>query len=90
MFDRLRALFGRPRPPEDVRPDAHTARSRETGGTDTDSTDTDGTDTDSTEFGSTDSAATTGTGRSEGFVGRVAGQDEGFAGETGAEARGDR
>lgn len=34
-----------------------------------------------------DSATTTGTGASEEFVGRVAGQDEGYAGETGAEAR---
>jgi hypothetical protein len=34
-----------------------------------------------------DSATTTGTGESEEFVGRVAGQDEGYAGETGAEAR---
>lgn len=34
-----------------------------------------------------DSATTTGTGRSEEFVGRVAGQDEGYAGETGAEVR---
>lgn len=35
-----------------------------------------------------DSAATTGTGRTGEYVGRVAGQDEGFAGETGAEVRG--
>jgi hypothetical protein len=34
-----------------------------------------------------DSATTTGTGDSEEYVGRVAGQDEGYAGETGAEAR---
>lgn len=34
-----------------------------------------------------DSASTTGTGDSEAFVGRVAGQDEGYAGTTGAEAR---
>jgi len=34
-----------------------------------------------------DAAATTGTGSSEEFVGRTAGQDEGYAGETGAEAR---
>jgi hypothetical protein len=75
MFERLRALLGRPRPAEDVRPDRHTARTRETGGPDRDDT---------------DSAATTGTGRTEEYVGRVAGQDEGFAGETGAEARGQR
>jgi hypothetical protein len=72
MFDRLRALFGRPQPAEDVTPDAHTARTRETGGSDRDDA---------------DSAATTGTGRSEEFVGRVAGQDDGFAEETGAEVR---
>ncbi|MBN9099372.1 MAG: hypothetical protein J0I49_14850 [Pseudonocardia sp.] len=75
MLDRLRALFGWPRTAEDVSPDTHTARTRETGG----SARTDG-----------DSATTTGTGRSEEFVGRVTGQDEGYAGETGAEARGGR
>ena len=31
--------------------------------------------------------ATTGTGENQTFVGRVAGQDEGYAGETGAEVR---
>jgi hypothetical protein len=34
-----------------------------------------------------DAAATTGTGVDEEFVGRVGGQDSGYAGETGAEAR---
>jgi hypothetical protein len=34
-----------------------------------------------------DAESTTGTGQSEEFVGRTAGQDEGYAGETGAEAR---
>jgi hypothetical protein len=34
-----------------------------------------------------DAETTTGTGDSEEFVGRAAGQDEGYAGETGAEAR---
>jgi len=34
-----------------------------------------------------DAAGTTGPGESETFVGRVAGQDEGFAGQTGAEVR---
>jgi len=33
--------------------------------------------------------STTGTGVSEEFVGRAGGQDEGYAGETGAEARSD-
>ncbi|AEA24618.1 hypothetical protein Psed_2414 [Pseudonocardia dioxanivorans CB1190] len=73
MFDRIRALFGKPRTAEDdVRPDADVARTREAGGRDT-------------ERG--DSGSTTGVGRSEEFVGRAAGQDEGFAGETGAEIR---
>jgi len=35
-----------------------------------------------------DSPSTTGTGESGVFVGRAAGQDEGYAGQTGAEARG--
>ena len=34
-----------------------------------------------------DAGTTTGTGANEEFVGRAAGQDEGYAGETGAEAR---
>ncbi|RTL67792.1 MAG: hypothetical protein EKK42_13290 [Pseudonocardiaceae bacterium] len=73
MLDRLRSLFGKPRTAEDdVRPDPDVARTRETGGRDT-------------EGG--DSGSTTGVGRSEEFVGRAAGQDEGFAGETGAEVR---
>ncbi|MBA3525247.1 MAG: hypothetical protein H0T85_12025 [Geodermatophilaceae bacterium] len=57
---------------DDVATDDALANSRDAGGADTD----DG-----------DSASTTGTGASEEFVGRVAGQDEGYAGETGAEAR---
>ncbi len=76
MFDRLRDLVRRPRTAEDdVRPDPHLARTRETGG---------GTRDDG------DSASTTGTGTGQEFVGRVSGQDEGFAGETGAEARAQR
>ena len=57
---------------DDVETDDKVANSRATGGGD----DTGG-----------DAETTTGTGESEEFVGRVAGQDEGFAGETGAEAR---
>lgn len=57
---------------DDVAVDDHLANSRKTGG-------------DPGDGG--DSATTTGTGESEEFVGRVAGQDEGYAGETGAEAR---
>lgn len=72
MIDRIRALLGRPRPVEDVTPDPNVARTRDTGG---------GAHDDS------DSASTTGTGHSADFVGRAAGQDEGFAGESGAEAR---
>ncbi len=34
-----------------------------------------------------DAGSTTGTGENEEFVGRVAGQDVGYAGETGAERR---
>jgi hypothetical protein len=75
MFEKLRSLFGRPPTAEDdVRPDPTTARSRETGGR-------------PTEQG--DAASTTGTGTSEEFVGRSTGQDEGMAGESGAEARQD-
>lgn len=59
-------------PPEDVEPDPNLANSRKTGGADTQEA---------------DAAATTGTGATEEYVGRVAGQDEGFAEETGAEAR---
>lgn len=57
---------------DDVDTDDKLANSRATGGEEKD----DG-----------DSATTTGTGDSEEFVGRVQGQDEGYAGETGAEAR---
>jgi hypothetical protein len=62
-----------PRPGEDdtERDDAQ-ALSRATGGGASDESDAD---------------STTGTGDSETFVGRVAGQDVGYAGETGAERR---
>jgi hypothetical protein len=73
MFDRLRSLFNRPPTAEDdVEPDTHVARTRETGG-------------EAADGG--DRASTTGTGPSEEFVGRVSGQDVGYAGETGAERR---
>ena len=62
-----------PRPSEeDVDPDEGQALSRATGGGPSDAP---------------DAAGTTGTGESETFVGRVAGQDVGYAGETGAERR---
>jgi hypothetical protein len=62
----------------DIEPDTHLARTRETGGL------SDGHPDDGTEG---DASSTTGTGESEEFVGRVAGRDLGYAGQTGAEAR---
>ena len=62
-----------PRPHEDdVDPDDGQALSRATGGVDGDEP---------------DAGSTTGTGESGTFVGRVSGQDVGYAGETGAERR---
>ena len=62
-----------PRPGEDdVDRDDAQALSRATGGGDSDES---------------DASSTTGTGESDTFVGRVAGQDVGYAGETGAERR---
>jgi hypothetical protein len=73
MLDRLRALLNRPRTAEDdVEPDTHVARTRETGGAPGDTG---------------DRASTTGTGLTEDYVGRIGGQDPGYAGETGAERR---
>jgi hypothetical protein len=59
----------------DVEPDEAVAASRETGGV--------------PDPDQPDQATTTGTTPNEEFVGRVAGQDVGYAGETGAEARAD-
>ena len=62
-----------PRPGEDdVDRDDAQALSRATGGGESDEP---------------DASSTTGTGESAGFVGRVAGQDVGYAEETGAERR---
>jgi hypothetical protein len=62
-----------PRPgEEDVDRDSAQALSRATGGAESDAP---------------DATATTGTGESGTSVGRVAGQDVGYAGETGAERR---
>lgn len=62
-----------PRPSEtDVDPDEAQALSRATRGGPSDEPEAD---------------STTGTGESDTFVGRVAGQDVGYAGETGAERR---
>jgi hypothetical protein len=63
----------------DVDSDEHVARSREAGGVDHDAPTRDGP--------GTDGPSTTGTDENEEFVGRVAGQDAGYSGETGAEAR---
>lgn len=57
----------------DVASDEHTAGSRATGG--------------EPDGGAPDQGSTTGTTPSGTFVGRVSGDDPGYAGETGAEAR---
>jgi hypothetical protein len=76
MLEKFREKFSHPRTAEDdVEADEAVARTRETGGAPTDDA---------------DQAGTTGTGASEEFVGRVAGQDEGDDGESGAEARAER
>jgi hypothetical protein len=67
---------------DDVSADTHLARTRETGGVDPADKGPSGRD-DVDRDGST----TTGTDENEEFVGRVAGQDAGYSGETGAEAR---
>lgn len=74
MLNFLRRTFAPSRYPKesDVEMDQGVANSRATGGL----PQQDG-----------DSGGTTGVGESDEFVGRVAGQDEGYAGETGAEAR---
>jgi hypothetical protein len=70
-----------PRPGEDdVDRDDAQALSRATGGRP-------GSDPDADPAADPDAGATTGTGESGTFVGRVAGQDVGYAGETGAERR---
>lgn len=58
---------------EDVATDEHVAGSRETGGR--------------TDPNAADAASTTATSETEDYVGRIAGDDVGYAGETGAEAR---
>lgn len=75
LLEKLRSFFrrdARPRSEGDAPLDPATATSRATGG----AQDRDGSD-----------ATTTGPGQNETFVGRVSGQDEGYAGETGAERR---
>lgn len=63
-------------PEDDVPADPALANARETGGTDHD---------DATDTG--DATSTTGVDRTDEFVGRVAGDDAGYAEETGAERR---
>lgn len=62
-------------PEDDVPADPALANARETGGTDHEDTDTG------------DATSTTGVDRTDEFVGRVAGDDAGYAEETGAERR---
>lgn len=74
LFSKLkdRLGLGSPRGEDDVATDDNVAGSRDEGGLD---------------GGSGDAASTTGTGRSEEFVGRVAGQDDGAERVSGAEVR---
>ncbi|QYN31825.1 hypothetical protein K1T35_24590 [Pseudonocardia sp. DSM 110487] len=69
----------------DVEVDPQVARSREVGGVDPDRK-----DRADARHGSPDGPSTTGTDENEEFVGRVAGEDSGSGGETGAEARAER
>ena len=69
----------------DVEADQQLARSRDTGGVDPDRK-----DRSDPHHGDPDGSSTTGTDENQEFVGRIAGQDAGFEGETGAEARAER
>jgi hypothetical protein len=62
---------------DDVTDDGALAQSRDTGGLDRDGSAT----------GDQDGVSTTGVDETDEFVGRVAGDDAGYAGETGAERR---
>jgi hypothetical protein len=66
----------------DVAADPHLAQTRETGGMDPDRK-----QRPDDSRADPDGPSTTGTDENEEFVGRVAGQDAGYTGETGAEAR---
>jgi hypothetical protein len=77
------AMHGTSEP--DVEHDPQVARSREAGGVDPERS-----DRPDDESVDADGGSTTGTDESEQFVGRVAGEDAGYSGETGAEARGNR
>lgn len=69
-------LTGRSEAEEDAPADTGVAHSRETGGVE--------------QPDQPDQASTTGTTPDEEYVGRVAGDDVGYAGETGAQARAQR
>lgn len=71
-----RASVSRARSESDVSDDVHTATTRVYGGVD-----------EYPEHNSGDAESTTGPGKNGLFVGRTAGQDIGYAGQTGAEAR---
>jgi hypothetical protein len=73
MKDLFDRLTGRSEGEDDAPADTGVAHSRDTGGVEDPS--------------QPDQASTTGTTPNDEFVGRVAGQDVGYAGETGAEAR---
>ncbi len=66
-------MFNKDKGEDDVEADANVAGNRDTGGV--------------TDPEQPDQHSTTGTTPSEEFVGRVQGQDVGYAGETGAERR---
>jgi hypothetical protein len=67
----------------DVAGDPQVAASRRTGGTDDESA----TDQSAKDQSADDQASTTGTTPTPEYVGRIAGDDVGYAGETGAERR---
>ncbi len=69
----------------DVEADPQVAGNRDVGGVDPDRK-----DRDDPRHGDPDGPSTTGTDENQEFVGRIAGEDSGFEGETGAEARAER
>lgn len=80
MIGYPRSMHGSSEP--DVEVDPQVARGRDTGGVDPDRK-----DRPDDEQIDPDGSSTTGTDENEKFVGRVSGQDAGYAEETGAEAR---
>jgi hypothetical protein len=67
----------------DVSPDPNVAESRDTGGLEPDE------HTEAQRRVEPDAGSTTGVEDNDKFVGRAAGEDAGYSGQTGAEARGD-